>query len=196
MKKPIHAWTRYAAMSLVMALRAASAVSAQPQSETSAAGQPPADLLTALQQKTALGDTLRVVMNDGTEQKGILTDVSATSLTLIVKGKREVMAEAATLRVVRENPDSLCNGARTGAIVSAAVIAASLVASSREVTDPNTLAAVVIYAGVGAAIGTGIDALIKDHTLVYERPAARRASISVAPLLAPRQAGVRMTIVW
>jgi hypothetical protein len=196
MKKPIHAWTRYAAMSRVMALRAASAVSAQPQSETSAAGQPPADLLTALHQKTALGDTLRVVMNDGTEQKGILTDVSATSLTLIVKGKREVMAEAATLRVVRENPDSLCNGARTGAIVSAAVIAASLVASSREVTDPNTLAAVVIYAGVGAAIGTGIDALIKDHTLVYERPAARRASISVAPLLAPRQAGVRMTIVW
>ena len=196
MKKPMHAWTRYAAMSLVMTLQAASAVSAQPQSETSAAGQPPADLLTALQQKTALGDTLRVVMNDGTEQKGILTDVSATSLTLIVKGKREVMAEAATLRVVRENPDSLCNGARTGAIVSAAVIAASLVASSREVTDPNTLAAVVIYAGVGAAIGTGIDALIKDHTLVYERPAARRASISVAPLLAPRQAGVRMTIVW
>ena len=196
MKKPMHASTRHATMSLLMALFAASAAGAQPRSETSAAGQPPADLLSALQTKTSLGDTLRVVMNDGTEQKGILTDVSATSLTLIVKGKREVMAEAATLRVVRENPDSLCNGARTGAIVSAAVIAASLVASSREVTDPNTLAAVVIYAGVGAAIGTGIDALIKDHTVVYDRPVAPRASLSVAPLLAPRQAGVRVAIAW
>jgi len=196
MKKPMHAWTRYAAMSLVMTLQAASAVSAQPQSETSAAGQPPADLLTALQQKTALGDTLRVVMNDGTEQKGILTDVSATSLTLVVKGKREVVAEAETLRVVRENPDSLRNGARTGAIVSAAVIAAFLLTSSREVPDPNTLAAVGIYVGVGAAIGTKIDALITDHTVVYDRAAARRVSISVAPLLAPRQAGVRMAIVW
>jgi hypothetical protein len=117
-------------------------------------------------------------------------------VTLIVKGKREVVAEAETLRVVRENPDSLRNGARSGAIVGAAIIAALLLPSSREVDGPTALAGIGIYVGLGAAIGTGIDALIKDHTLAYERPAARRVSIFVAPLLAPRQAGVRMAIVW
>ena len=196
MKQPMRRWMGRAAMFSLVTLLAASAAGAQPQSETSAAGQPPADLLTALQKQTTRGDTLRVVMKDGTERKGILTEMSATSVTLIVKGKREVVAEADTLRVVRENPDSLRNGARSGAIVGATTIAAFLLPSSREVDGPTALAVIGIYVGLGTAVGAGIDALIKDHTMVYERAAARRVSISVAPLLAPRQAGVRMAIVW
>jgi hypothetical protein len=196
MNQPKERWMWYVAMSSLAALLAASAARAQPQPNRSATGQPPADLLMALQQKTSLGDTLRVVMNDITQRKGILAEVSATSVTLIVKGKREVLIAAALRRVVRENPDSLRNGARNGATVGAAIIATLLLPSPRQVVEPMALTAIGICVGLGAAIGTGIDALIHNHTVVYDRAAAPRASLTVAPLLAPHQAGARVAVIW
>jgi hypothetical protein len=94
------------------------------------------------------------VLENGTERKGILAEVSVTSATLLVKGRREEVAEAATRRIVRENPDSLRNGARNGAIAGGVIIAAFLIPQAfhpgqSEVTVPSALIGAGFYVGTG-----------------------------------------------
>jgi hypothetical protein len=51
-----------------------------------------------------------------------------------------------------------------------------------------------LYGGLGAAIGTGIDALITRRQVVFEKRSASGIALQVAPVLTPTRAGARLSI--
>ena len=51
-----------------------------------------------------------------------------------------------------------------------------------------------LYGGLGAAIGTGIDALIARRQVVFERRSTSGVSVQIAPMVTPTRAAARFRI--
>jgi hypothetical protein len=51
-----------------------------------------------------------------------------------------------------------------------------------------------MFGGLGAAAGTGIDALVKGRKVIYEAPAVRSNRVALQPIVSPSVRGVRVTI--
>ena len=51
-----------------------------------------------------------------------------------------------------------------------------------------------IYAGAGAALGAGIDALVGGNKTIYRRGGG--AHMTVSPTVHPHRAGVRLAFSW
>jgi hypothetical protein len=51
-----------------------------------------------------------------------------------------------------------------------------------------------MYGGLGAGIGTGIDALITRRQVVFEKRSASGVTVQIAPLLTPTRAAGRVSI--
>jgi hypothetical protein len=140
-----------------------------------------------------------VVTNDGRERKGILATLSSTSIGVLVEGKREELGQSDVRRITRANPDSLANGALIGAAVGGGVVGGVvLIACATGCHDllPGMFAATAFYVGIGTGVGLLVDALRKDHTVVYERNSPSRVLLEIAPMLGSQRKGVRFAIVW
>ena len=140
------------------------------------------------------GDTIWVVDSTGRETKGRIDKLSPSSLTLITgSGPRELReSDVATIRQRRSDP--LANGAIIGALVGTG-IAVTAIAVFWEHGDSARDAALgtAVYAGLGAAVGTGVDALIIGRRVVYRKPGAAR-NIGVSPLLLHGRRGAAVSV--
>jgi hypothetical protein len=113
----------------------------------------------------------------GQELRGHIVELSATTLAMLVEGKRVEMPLENVVRIEGQN-DSLKNGAIIGAGVMAGLTAIGYAAGG---CRRSTVCAsnAIINVGLGALIGTSIDALHKGRTTIYSKPAA--VSLAVAP---------------
>lgn len=125
----------------------------------------------------------------GQELRGYLVELSPTTLAMLVEGKRVDVPIDRVLRIEGRN-DPVKNGAVIGAVVTGvwAAIGCSVVYADGDGGGNRAAVCItggLVYTGVGALIGAGIDALHKGRTTIYSKPA------SVALAVAPKGKGAR-----
>jgi hypothetical protein len=150
-----------------------------------------------------------VVAEPGAQIKGRLLAFDPESLAISIDGRRIVFQRTAVRRIYRQG-DSLRNGMAIGVI--AGLIGSTVLAASASMSGCDTfndgasigceaLGTFIVWTvvapvcvGVGILAGAGIDALVRGRTLIYERPRGR--SLSLAPMIGPKQLGLGMVVRW
>jgi hypothetical protein len=112
----------------------------------------------------------------GAELRGRLIDLSRESVSILIDGGRVDIPLDDVLRVDTTR-DSLVNGAVIGALAMGGWCA--LVCGQGLDSGSSVGAVVLMNAGLGAAIGAGIDALHKGRSPIYISPARSGAALQV-----------------
>jgi hypothetical protein len=139
-----------------------------------------------------LGETVKVVDRNGEATRGRLLKLTDTDLTVQTPEQERTLQAADIVEVKARRSGPLWNGALIGA---AAVLIPSGIAMAKYECD-GCLLPVTLWAGVGAAAGVGIDALVKGDITVMKRAAASGSAsgFSVAPMLGRGRRGVLCSI--
>jgi len=141
------------------------------------------DQLAALVQP---GDAITVVEVTGRETKGRIWKLSRDALILGTPDGPRQLAEVDVAAISQRRDDSLKNGAIIGAVAATAYFATvgALLRDSDggDVIVSSAIAGGVLFAGMGAAAGLGIDALIARRQVIYQKSPGGN-SVSVFPLL-------------
>jgi hypothetical protein len=124
----------------------------------------------------------------GQELRGFLVELSPTTLAMLVDGRRVDVPLERVLRIEGRN-DSVKDGAAYGAAIGGGLIA---LGCGQALGNGYCVTYTIFYAGLGALVGAGVDALHKGRTTIYSKPAA--VSLAVAP--APRGARAQVRIRW
>jgi hypothetical protein len=138
------------------------------------------------------GDKIDVIGVDGTQTKGKIEILTPASLRLSTKSGIREFAQKDTFEVRQKRSDSLANGALIGAIATGGVSGVLFAAYCRGegCNGGEVAAADAIYAGIGAAIGVGVDALINHRQTIYKQhPQTSLGNIDVFPLLGDGRKG-------
>jgi hypothetical protein len=120
----------------------------------------------------------------GDELRGRLVELSATTLAILVNGKRIDLPIESVLRIDVRG-DSVKDGAAIGAALLGGL---SLIGCAEMRTTQQCVTAVILDTGFGALIGAGIDALHQGRTTIYRKPAP------VAFAVAPAGKGARLQL--
>jgi hypothetical protein len=159
-----------------------------------AAAQPAASSsLERLKAVVPADSKVTVTDTQGQEFRGTMHDASESGLWLTIDGaiRRFEATDVSSVRV--RTSDSLVNGALIGAAVSGGL--SSLMFLDNEChTDPVCYQAVAVYAGLGAVVGLGVDALIHRNVVVYTGRPRGQSRFAVAPILARGGRGMRLTL--
>lgn len=142
------------------------------------------------------GDRITVRDAAGAETTGRLDTISPHGLTILANGKRIDWTDTDVTRISQRRQDSLANGALWGLVGGAGTFVTLAVLFCAEDDcdfDPAVVGAVAVYAGLGAAVGVGVDALITRRQVIYER-AAGSSALSVAPILSHGRRGVALSL--
>lgn len=143
------------------------------------------------------GDTITVVDASGAETKGRIWKVSRDALILGTSTGPRQLGQADVTLISQRRDDSLKNGAIIGAVATTAfyVTMGMLLQDSDggDVIVSSAIVGGVLFAGIGAAAGLGIDALITRRQVIYQKP-ARRSSVSVSPLFGRGRRGAAVTV--
>ena len=124
-----------------------------------------------LQNTVKTGDVVIVTVQDGTKLEGRLTDVSASSMGVQVKGTRHAIPGDRVTRVQRKR-----NGVWLGAVIGAAAgvpFAVFLHMYDEVLPGPSIWP---VFAGLGA--GIAVDALLVRPRTVYERQPGTQTRVS------------------
>ena len=139
------------------------------------------------------GDTVSVTDSTGREVTGRIVDLSASAITLAVsRGEHREWATGDVRQIRQRRQDSLANGAVIGLAVGAGLAGAAVAAWwERGDSAGGAEAAIAIYAGLGAGIGTGIDAMVARRQVIYQPRAS--AAFSVGPLVSDGRRGAAVS---
>jgi hypothetical protein len=147
------------------------------------------------------GDTVTVTDVSGQEVSGKVTDLSASSLALTANNQVREWREAEVATIKQRRGDSLANGALIGLAIGASVTAIGIAVwvnsdtyYEGEASAGEAVVVTALYGGLGAAIGTGIDALITRRQVVFEKRAASGVTFQFAPSLTLTRAAARLSI--
>lgn len=138
------------------------------------------------------GDTLTITDAAGQRLRGKLADLSESSLVLEASGTRRVLQAADVDIIEKRGSDSLKNGALIGFSIGAGLVGSAIGASTGE-WGYAALGAVV-YGGIGAGIGVGIDALIEGRRVIYAGSRSTRSFFNIAPIVSRSRKGVLVTV--
>ena len=166
-------------------------------SVTSCAGRRVATTFTDIGKHVPAGTTVYVTTTDGTEVQGELATLSVSSMTVSLRNtSTRDFSEAEVTRVRVKDP--LWNGMLIGAAVGGFF---TFALNDESCTAPNASpdclkvsrgAGVAIGTAIGAALGTGFDAL--RHRQVFRATRSTRgASLFIAPVVTPNMAAVRVS---
>jgi hypothetical protein len=165
-----------------------------------AAGQGIATTFQELRLLVRPGDHVTVTDVNGRDVSGKIKDLSASSLALTVDGQPREWRETEVATIRQRRGDSLANGAWIGLGIGAGLAAVGIaVAFSSEDYDGDVnfgeaVLVTAMYGGLGAAIGTGIDALITRRQVIFETRSPSGIAFQFAPLLTPTRAVARVSI--
>jgi hypothetical protein len=154
---------------------------------------PPTQSWPELAQRVAPGAAVAVTDAGGTEFRGRVSAVSATSLTLkVAEASRSF--DAQDVRHVRRDGDPLWNGLAIGAAIGALGVALpdNRCSGTPPTCDDKQVPERLIFLAVATAAGIGIDALRRDRTSLYRAPG--RLTLRVIPALAAGRRGVTVGI--
>jgi hypothetical protein len=158
-----------------------------------AAAQEPVRDFAQLNTRLRPGDTIWVTDAQGREVKGRIAAIGADALTLDAGGSKTFSAGDVRLVMERQH-DSLANGALIGLGVGGLGTGLACLASADGADREWCFLAAIVYGGIGAAIGLGIDVMIPGKKLVaYRAPGSTgssQARLSVAPFVTPRAKGL------
>ena len=161
-----------------------------------AAAQEPVREFSQLDTRLKPGDKVWVTDAQGREVKGRIAAIGADALTLDAGGSKTFSAGDVRL-VMERRHDSLANGALIGLGVGGLGTGLACLATMEGSDRDWCLPVAVVYGGIGAAIGLGIDAMIPGKKLVvYRAPGSTgssQARLSVAPVVSPRAKGVAVS---
>jgi hypothetical protein len=134
------------------------------------------------------GDKIDVIGVDGIRTRGKIESLTPASLRLSTKGGIRDFAQKDALEIKQKRPDSLGNGALIGAVSGGGLMGGAAIAfCSGGECDANggqIAMSIAAYTGIGAAIGVGIDAMIKHHQVIYKQSTQSAfKNVGVAPLL-------------
>ena len=144
------------------------------------------------------GDKITVVDLAGRQVEGQIGMLSRDRLTLVTwAGLREV-GEADVAQIRQRRGDSLQNGAIIGGAAGAGY-GLALLALAMSMDDGGgpipvgVVTGMVVFTGMGAAAGAGIDALITHRQVIYRKPSGENR-FSVSPLLGRGRRGAAVTM--
>lgn len=142
------------------------------------------------------GDTVSVIDDTGRETRGTIAALSPSSLELIVADRRRSFLEDETRTIRQRRSDSLKNGAIWGVAIGAGLGLTTLIETQDSPALPagEAIAATAVFAGLGAAVGVGLDAIFRSNETIYSRPARTSASLTLSPFLNRGRAGVFVTL--
>jgi hypothetical protein len=141
------------------------------------------------------GDTVSVTGTTGGDVTGKIAQLSSSALALVVHGQRRDLRESDVTTIRQRRGDSLQNGALAGLCVGAGLPAALFALSGAHDVDGGMVAmAMLIYGGVGAGIGAGVDALIVTRPVIYQRGSSQGASLRISPILTAERQGALVSI--
>jgi hypothetical protein len=141
------------------------------------------------------GDVLTVTDTSGERVQGRLTRFDNAELVIELQNKQQRQFDAHTVSII-EKRDSKKNGALIGFAIGGilgGLTGAGLMESPDESVN-NAAGAVVgglMLGGIGAAIGTGIDAANKGQRVIYTKS---KITVSVAPVMGRDRKGVVFTL--
>ena len=167
-----------------------------------AAAQEPVRDFSQLNTRLKPGDTIWVTDAQGREVKGRINSLAPDSLGVDAGGFRTFSAGEVSMIRLRQG-DSLGNGALIGLAVGGGLTLAFCLPNTNGDDKGYCYLGALFYAGVGAGIGVGIDALIPGKKLVaYRAPGtpssseSRHARVSIAPVVTPRAKGVAVSFAF
>ena len=145
------------------------------------------------------GDKIIVVDVTGRETEGRLRTLSRDRLTLVTAAGPRDLGEVDVALIRQRRGDSLTNGAIIGAVAGTAyylTLAAILSDSDGgDVIVSTAIVGGVLAAGMGAAAGAGIDALITHRQVIY-RKATGANRVSVSPVFGRGRRGAAITVTF
>jgi hypothetical protein len=143
------------------------------------------------------GDSITVVDVAGRETEGRIGKLSRDALILVASAGPRQLGEADVVTISQRRGDSLRNGAIIGAVAGTAYVVTALALLSDsdggEPIIPAAIAGGVLFAGMGAAAGAGIDALITRRQVIYRQPSNEKR-VSVSPLFGHGRRGAAITV--
>ncbi len=117
--------------------------------------------------------------------------------TELVRPLSPVEHVSVVLRVAPDRDDSLKNGAIIGAVAGTGYFSSMMAllgdSDGGEVIVSTAVIGGVLFAGMGAAAGVGIDALMTRRQVIYQKPAGEN-TVSVSPLLGHGRRGAAVTV--
>ena len=151
-----------------------------------------------LQLKVKPGDSIYVTEGTAPEQGATIVEVSASTLVVSMGGRQQNLSEQAVTRIRQRLPDPLWNGAAIGAGVYLGVIAlAAGAAGGFEDCDAGCWAVNgALAAGIGAAIGVGIDALVKGRKTIYQSDSKGARRVVIRPFVGADARGAALSVAW
>jgi hypothetical protein len=145
------------------------------------------------------GDKISVVDVTGREADGRIGKLSLDTLTLVTEAGPRQFGEVEVARIRQRRDDSLLNGAIIGAAAGTAYFLTMVTllgdSDGGDVIVSTAVAGGVLCAGIGAAAGVGIDALITRRQVIYQKPAGENR-VSVSPLFGHGRRGAAVTVTF
>jgi hypothetical protein len=151
------------------------------------------------------GQTVEVIDDEGREITGKVSLVSQAALHLVRDGTAMEIPFARITQIARPT-DSLADGALIGLAAGAAFGVVAATAGTTDCDESSEywgpcfggprfiIGSALIFGGIGAGIGVGIDALIRRNRVVYRRDTGFTAR--VVPIVGRGRTGAAMTIRW
>jgi hypothetical protein len=142
------------------------------------------------------GDTISVTDSTGRDVQGKVISVSPSSLALLTAGARRDLSEREVKTILQRRPDPLANGTKWGLAIGAGVgfaAAIALASGDGHAYAPMMIGATLIYGGLGAGVGAGLDALVQGNQVIYFKPASS-ARVTVSPLVTSDRKGVFLSL--
>ncbi len=150
--------------------------------------------LEQLRSRVRVGDGVTVTDVKGREIQGTISELSSSSLALMVGKTRTELSETDLETISRR--DSRWNGTLWGLAVGA-VLGASFEKSLVDEYGRDDIgygSAVVPFAGIGAGIGFAVDAVIKGRRVIYSRPRTSTWDSTVSRAWNTRRKGIFVSL--
>jgi hypothetical protein len=137
-----------------------------------------------------VGDTVTVEAADGAEVRGRVVRMAPDAI-VVTGTSDERMVDASGVLRISACCDSLQNGALIG-LGSGALFGVLVAAGfSDNGADEDAIVGALLFGGIGAGLGVGLDALVSSDRLIYKVP-----TVTPRARVGPRGGAVGVTVTW
>jgi len=140
-------------------------------------------------------DTVSVTDSSGQEIRGTIAALSSASLELVVDGNRRTFLDSDIRTIRQRRSDSLRNGALWGFGVGTGIGLLGCFSAASESGEFGLVPpCALVYGGMGAGIGVGVDAMIRRTQVIYSKPTGSSARLTVSPVVARERKAVLVSV--